>query len=143
MIKKIFFYFSIFFILCSGELWATPPTDIQMTYDFEKETLSVEAAHVSNSQQNHYIHTMTIYKNDEAPNVIYFTRQMKPSVFSAEVPLKAKPGDVIRVAFQCIKGGFAEATLVIADPENTTDPKAGTDLKQKGRLVKPKMEKSY
>ena len=104
----------IIFLLCSAKsAWATPAANIKLAYDFKKGELLLEADHVSNSLQNHYIHTMTIYENNEAPQLIYFTRQAKPSKFTADVPLAVQPGDAIRVVLQCIKGGTSEETLVV------------------------------
>ena len=111
------FLIAFIFIISSFNAFATPAKDIALQYDAKKEQLHVEAIHVSNSLQNHYIHRMSVTKNADEPVVTYFSRQSEPSKFIADTALEAQPGDSIRVELLCIKGGVSEATLVVPKPE--------------------------
>ena len=124
--KKILL--TISFILSSAIIVsATPPQELNLTYNAEKKVLKVEIAHTSNKLNKHYIRKIVIAQGTKTPDEHFFNRQSAPYRFVEEFPLEAKTGDAIRVTVYCSEGGTKEAELVI--PE-ASEEKKGEEKKE-------------
>jgi hypothetical protein len=107
---------SCFFLMGSLTMaWATPPKNIYLSYDVLAGVLYIEAEHVSDRIDRHYLHRMEISVNGGEPQVLYYHRQVEPQGFKAEIPLAAKPTDVISVALYCIQGGSNKVELIVPE----------------------------
>jgi len=106
--------------------FATPPGDLNLTYDLEKGTLTAIGPHPTQDLTVHYIRRMEVSKNGGAPVMFYFTRQNSAAEFNETVPLEMKPNDMIHVKVYCSEGGAKEADLKI--PEGKSEP-VSTNLK--------------
>ncbi len=102
--------------------WATPPTTLDLTYDPASGVLHVEAKHVSEHLDKHYLHRLVIYRNGAQEQEIVYTRQKYPSKFMEDIPLIAKPGETIAVEVFCSQGGSKRAELTI----DSTSPDSAT-----------------
>lgn len=108
------FYLAVFLSLgLIFPVWARPPSEILLEYFAERQTLHIKIHHTTNNLREHHIRKLLVYKNDEEPRVYYFVTQTNPNWLIQDVPLKAKPGDVIRVKAICREAGYGEETLVI------------------------------
>lgn len=95
--------------------WATPPTNLTLTYDLETKTLHIEMTHVSSHLRKHYIRKILVYKNDQEVEDIRLVSQTTPSSVIRDVVLDAKDKDVIRVKAICSEAGTAEASLTVQE----------------------------
>ncbi len=93
--------------------WAHPPSQMELNYDQEKKNLHIEITHAAHDPREHHIRKVTIAPNDQEPIIRYFPTQTKPSVLIVDIPLEAKPKDVIRVTAVCNEGGRKEETVVV------------------------------
>ncbi len=113
MLNTILTIMSLFFLLTSPVVAAHEPTSIQLDYDLQKKVLHIEIKHLSQNPRVHRIRKIRIYLNDDLPLELFLTTQTAPSYERADIALKAKEGDHIRVEAYCSEGGWGEATLVI------------------------------
>ena len=124
MVKLVAF---IVMSLYASLSWATPPSEILLSYDKETEILHVEAKHVSTRPERHYLHKFVVSINGQQEQVLYFKRQVDPAKFVTDIPLKAKGGDVIGVDISCIQGGNKKEEIEIPeDPKEEDLKKAET-----------------
>jgi hypothetical protein len=99
-------------------VWATPPREIKLTYDKEKQILQVQAQHPSDRLERHYLRRLVITQNDSEVKVINFPRQTLAWGFSVDVDLPAQGDDVIRAELFCSQGGHGAGELVLpAEPK--------------------------
>ncbi len=104
-------------------VWATPPTEMKISYDPAKGMLHVEAKHISDHLDKHYLRQLVIYRNGTKEQEIAYARQKYPSKFIEDIPFIAKPGETIAVEVFCSEGGTKRAELTIdstsPDPADT------------------------
>ena len=117
--KNLFLF--MFLMFMAPLAMATPPTEILLSYDKEKEVLHVEATHVSNKPEKHYLRKFIVSLNGNPQPEIYFHRQVDPAKFVTDIPLKAKEGDVIAVEISCSQGGVKTEELTIPVEEKKDD----------------------
>ncbi|MBI3314364.1 MAG: hypothetical protein HYZ86_00265 [Candidatus Omnitrophica bacterium] len=101
-------------------VWATPPTEMEISYDpappsagQARGVLHVEAKHISDHLDKHYLRRLVIYRNGVKEQEIAYTRQKYPSKFIEDIPLIVKPGETISVEVFCSQGGSKRAELTI------------------------------
>ena len=99
--------------------WATPPTTLDLTYDPATGVLHVEAKHISDHLDKHYLRRLVIDRNGAKEKEIAYTRQKYPSKFVEDIPFIAKPGETIAVEVFCSQGGKKKVELTI-DPTSPT-----------------------
>ncbi len=98
---------------------AHPPADLKLEYNQDTQTLHVEMKHViGNTYDPDHIRKVEIYKNQDEPVIKYVVKQATPTSEAQDISLEAKPEDVIRVVAYSSRGGSAEATLTVPEPEN-------------------------
>lgn len=123
--KIVYLFIMTYLLLSMTNAFATPPQEINLSYDSDKGILRVEAKHVTHKKK-HYIRKMVIYHNaEENPKVLFFTRQSKPSEFLKNFLMQANPGDTIRVKLFCSKGGTKEKSIVIPEIEDADKKQGG------------------
>ena len=103
-------------ILFSSFAHATPPTQIDLTYDLDKGNLHVEAKHPTDNLNKHYLRRLVVYKNNDQEQEFSYIRQTSPSKLVQDVPIIAKPGDVLAVEAFCKEGGSKREELIVSDP---------------------------
>ncbi len=99
-------------------LWAHPPTDIKLSYDYSAKTLHIEMTHVTSNIVKHYIRRLEIVKNQDVPVTMTLPRQTTPHNLVEDVSLTAKPGDTIQVKAYSKEGGIAEQSFIVP-PEDS------------------------
>ena len=109
------FWISVFTGMTILDARATPPKSVNLSYDVLGGMLYVEAEHVTDNVDKHYLHTMKIFVNDKEVQTLYFHRQNQPTGFKEDVPLVAQPTDMIRVELFCIQGGSNKAEITIPE----------------------------
>ncbi len=102
--------------------WATPPTEMDLSYDPAQGTLHVEAKHVSDHLDKHYLRRLLLYRNGVQEQELTYTRQKYPSKFIEDIPLIAKPGEIIAVEVFCSQGGSKRAELTIDSTSTSPAP---------------------
>lgn len=107
-------------VMCPSLLWATPAKNMQLQYDIATKELTIQADHVSDRLEKHYIRKLVIKLNGEEVETKYFPRQQSPAGFSYRAALDAKMKDMISVELFCSQGGQANGEYVI--PEKVDNP---------------------
>lgn len=108
--------------------FATPPADLQLSYDLDQGTLTAQGAHPTQDRFEHFIRRMVVTVNREEPQTFYFTRQNSAGEFKQTVSLPMKAGDKISVSVYCGKGGSKDANVTIPEEEGAGSQSA-MDLK--------------
>ena len=91
----------VMFMAGASFVWATPPTTLDLTYDPATGVLHVEAKHISDHLDKHYLRRLVIDRNGAKEKEIAYTRQKYPSKFVEDIPFIAKPGETIAVEVFC------------------------------------------
>jgi desulfoferrodoxin (superoxide reductase-like protein) len=102
---------------------AHSPSGIELNYDSETNTLSVDVTHSVSDTNTHYIEEIEIFLNDVLEEEKTYTSQESTSSMSDTFIIEATDGDVIKVKAYCNQFGSYEQSLVIGDgipPEETT-----------------------
>jgi hypothetical protein len=111
----------------AGAVHATPPGDVNVSYDLVKQTITVMGPHPTNDMTEHYIRRVEVSVNGAAPKMFYFPKQSSASEFNETVNVPLKPNDHVHVKVACSEGGSKEADLHI--PEAKPEEQAPVDLK--------------
>jgi hypothetical protein len=115
------------FLICATAQ-ATPPGDVTLAYDLEKQTVTASGPHPTQDMSEHYIRRFEISKNNLESKTYYFPKQATASEFKEALPVAdLKAGDYIYVKVSCSEGGSKEASLHI--PEENAVSAAPIDLK--------------
>jgi hypothetical protein len=126
-------------MLLSPAAHATPPGDLNLTYDLDKQSLTAQGPHPTQDMTEHYIRRMEVSKNGGEVKMFYFPRQNSASEFKETVPFNMEPNDKIHVKVFCSQGGSKEADLAI--PEAKSDETAQpVDLKSLKDKEHPNMQ---
>ena len=96
--------------------YATPPTQIDLTYDLDKGNLHIEAKHPTDNLNKHYLRRLVVYKNDIQEQEFSYIRQTLPSKLVEDVAITAKIGDVLAVELFCKDGGSKKELLTVLAP---------------------------
>ena len=133
--KKNLLSIGILILFLTNSTWATPPSSIELTYDFEKGNLHIEIAHAAHDPRRHHIRKVEVTHNDEKPVDLYFATQTTPASLIIDLALQAKGGDKIRVLAICNQAGRREETLIVPEedkesPDGKT-PSSKKELKHK------------
>ena len=91
---------SIFLIAGSG--YAHPPSDIEASYDKDKNVLTINITHPVRNPEKHFVDNVKISKNGGIISDETFTSQTTNNVQSIEIEsLNLKSGDEITVEAEC------------------------------------------
>jgi hypothetical protein len=104
-------------VLMTVGAWATPPTDVKLSYDVEKHMLHIEAQHPSHKLDKHFLRRVRVMVNDAEAKEFRYTRQDEPSRFVKDIEIEAKPKDKIIVEIICSEGGSKTVEFVVPSPE--------------------------
>ena len=115
--------FIVIFVFTVSLVGATPPSSVNLKYDLEKQTLYIEAAHVSENLDRHYLRRIVIYKNDIQVDAITLTRQKIPTGIEEDVKVSAQGGDKLSAEVFCKKGGVARGEMTVPIPPKEDDKK--------------------
>ncbi len=122
-------YFLLFFLFIFpiSASFSTPPTSIILAYDSAKGSLHVEAVHPSFNLDKSYVRLMNVYVNGEQVSTLDYFKQNDYNEFTADVPLTAQAGDIIKVELFCSLGGDMSKELTVTKPgEAKPDQNADT-----------------
>jgi hypothetical protein len=95
---------------------ATPPSDVQLSYDLASKTLKVTISHASFMPTVHYIKTVEIKKNGAVTSTNNYNNQPDKSTFAYTYVLPAAEGDVLEVTATCRFYGSKTVDLKVAKP---------------------------
>ena len=91
-----------------------PIQSVSLSYDLKTSVLHVDAVHPSDNWERDYVRMMTVSLNGQLVSTLNYYHQTKPSGFSDDVSLNAKPGDVITVHVFCTQGNSISQDLTVA-----------------------------
>ncbi len=114
-------------VLICAVAQATPPGDLNVSYDLEKGTLTVQGAHPSEDVNDHYVRRLEVSVNNGEVKKYYFHRQSSAPEFNETVPLALKPKDEVLLKVYCSNGGTQQAEMHIPEEEGAQEEKI--DLK--------------
>lgn len=132
------------FMLMPIASWATPPSEVTVSYDQDKQVLHVEAKHPSDRLERHFLRVMKISHDATELKTVTFPRQTLAWGLSTDVDLPTKGGEHIKVELFCSQGGHKDATIDI--PEPPVDEKSGAkavDLKDEASQQKENKKEQY
>src|SRR6185503_9815321 len=112
--KRILILTAFTVILLVNMAFATPPTNIALSYDLANGVLHITADHPTQKITKHFIRKVTVSTNNGTPAVYYFPKQKDASQFAEDISLVAKPEDVIHVDLLCSEGGSGQAETTVA-----------------------------
>lgn len=118
---------------------AHPPSDLELSYDLEKQTLYVKMRHTTHDPREDYIRKIEISVNGQEPILKHYTIQLNTLEFSEYVSLAAKEGDSIRIKAFSKEGGSSEATMLVPKKE---EKKSETEQPLPVEKVEKKVEES-
>lgn len=95
---------------------AHSPSDVQLSYLEQEQTLQVTITHNSYLPNSHYVKRVEIRKNSEKPLVQEYTNQPDRTTFVYRYKLPLKEGDRVEVIANCSLYGSRSARLVISGP---------------------------
>lgn len=105
-----------FLLIFPLSAFATPPSDVQLSYADKDQVLQVTIAHYSFAPSYHYIKRVEIQKNSEKPVVYEYTNQPDKSPFTYTYKLLLKEGDRVEVKAICSLYGSKSSSLTISKP---------------------------
>ena len=118
-------------LFCPGS-FATPPANLDLSYDLDAGTLTARGAHPTQDRFEHYIRRMEVVVNEGKVQKFYFTRQDSANEFNETVMLDIKPGDDIYAEVFCSYGGTKDAMIKIpADQKQQAAPVNLKEIKEK------------
>ncbi len=125
----IVFMVSIFCcVVVSQSVVAHPPSDLDVSYDFDEQVLTVVVTHPVSDPSTHYIHKVEVYVNDVDVIDEDFQNQQANDSFTLEFSVGAEAGDEIKVEAECnINGKLEETIFVSADDGGVDDPGDGSE----------------
>lgn len=100
-------------IVHASGAWATPPQTLELSYNQDKQLLTVSGSHPTQDRLEHFIRRIRVTVNQNEPVTTYLTRQDSPGEFKAVVALNAQPGDTVKIEAFCNQGGGKEQILQI------------------------------
>ncbi len=109
--KRLFLV--LFTIAISTALLAHAPRSVELSYDKDKQELTVEAEHRVRNVENHYIDEIKIYVNGEEVKVKELTVQSLPEKEIQTFSLSLKKGDKVKVVAGCNRVGSRSAEITI------------------------------
>jgi hypothetical protein len=103
----------LFLLVASSQAFATPPSDLKLSYDMDKHQLHIEMTHVTTNQRDHHVRKIEIQKDDEPSIPVRFVKQTtsRQLIYDHSIELKSK--DTVRVKALCNEAGFAKESLTI------------------------------
>jgi hypothetical protein len=119
--KKIVVCFVMSFLVTTVyamDVFAHPPQDIQLEYDFENQMLYVTITHNTLDPNSHYIYKIEIEKN----GVLYLTEeydsQPTSDTFTYSYVVEADIGDILTATAYCSLYGSLTASLTVTGDDN-------------------------
>ncbi len=118
VMKKIYvFWWTIVLSVYSFFVWAAPATNMQLTYDIDKQVLHVEADHPTDRPERYFIQRAVVTKDSQESQEFYFPRQTSPAKFIADLEYPANPGNHLDVKLFSSEGGTAQGSLDVMRTE--------------------------
>ena len=105
---------------------ATEPSDIQLTYEFGSQTLSVNVSHDVSNTKTHYIEEIKIVKNGlSVLNRTYVNQSYDWGLYDTFV-VSTDVGDNITVTAICKRGHSLPRWVIVTSTTATNPPQTGT-----------------
>ncbi|HEY9160088.1 MAG TPA: hypothetical protein VIS94_03255 [Desulfomonilia bacterium] len=92
---------------------ATPPSDIQLSYDISTQTLTATITHASFVPGIHYIKTVEIKKNGQMISANTYKNQPDKKTFTYTYKIPAGIGDEFEVTATCNMYGSKTVKMVV------------------------------
>ena len=115
----IFFYL----IVINSLLWAAPATNLQITYDKEKQTLHIDANHPSDRLEKYFIQRVELIKNSGETEIFPFHRQTRPDKFIVDLNYSLEDLDHLDVKLFSSEGGLVQGSVDIPKSKEKSDEK--------------------
>ncbi len=110
----------------SNPVEATAPDDVQLTYDFDAQTLTVNVSHYSPSTKNHYIEKIEILKNGfSILNRSYENQSFSWGMYDT-FSVSAVLDDNLTVTTLCSKGYSLTRWVVVSSTTSTSSTPTDT-----------------
>lgn len=103
----------IFLASAPASISGHAPSEMELTYDSDSQTLHVTIVHGVSDPATHYVYRIHIVKNGADFLTQEYESQPTDSQFSHTFQVPAAPGDVLEVTAECNLGGSIAETLEI------------------------------
>ncbi len=117
-----FLFVSIFSITAS----AHSPSNMDLSYAVETQTLKVTITHQVANPDTHYVYNIVIKKNGETYNTYDYTSQSSITSFTYNYNINTTEGDVIEVTASCIQTGSITRQVTVSADNGTSGDSNGT-----------------
>jgi hypothetical protein len=115
-IDKIFIGVLILFAVCfmyPQMSLATPPQDVQLSYDSQTQMLTVTITHKSLFPNFHYIKIVEIKNNGNIVSINKYKNQPDPVTFTYTYKVPARVSDTLEVTASCSLYGSKTVSLIV------------------------------
>lgn len=110
--KNVLLMFISLFVFATA--YAHAPRSVDITYDKEKEVLTVEMEHRVRDVSNHYIDVITVFVNDKEAKKKTLEQQSDDNKEKQTFQMDGlKAGDIVRVHASCNRVGSRSSTITI------------------------------
>ena len=92
---------------------ATPPSDVQLTYNMSDQTLTAIITHASFMPGIHYIKTVEIKKNGQMISTNTYKNQPDKKIFTYSYKIPASSSEEFEVTASCSMYGSKTAKLTV------------------------------
>lgn len=92
---------------------AHSPSQVNLTYDNQNQTLTVMTTHTVSNPSSHYVREIVVEKNGEKVLTKEYTSQPTSSTFSYNYPINAAKGDVLNATAYCSIAGSRSAGITV------------------------------
>ncbi len=103
----------VFCFIMPVEANATPPSDVQITYNLSNQTLTAVITHASFLPGMHYIKTVEIKKNGQTISTNTYKNQPDKKTFTYTYKIPALDGEEFLVTASCNIYGSKSAKLIV------------------------------
>jgi hypothetical protein len=109
-------------VVSTSTTMAHPPIDMELTYNFEENMLSVTITHETPAPTVHYVNRVVVDLNDETVIDESYESQPTSSTFTYDYTIEAIAGDIITVTAYCNIQGSITRTITVRDPSLDDPP---------------------
>lgn len=121
-------FLSLLLIQFTNNVGAHPPSNIQLNYDKNTNTLTVEVSHSVSDPNSHYIEEISIKKNNLDYLTEQYSSQQSTSSFTASYIVNATEDDVLEVTAVCNIAGQISKSIIIESNGSSSTSTPGFEI---------------
>jgi len=112
---------SLIVSIFTSNVYAHPPSNMNLTYDVETQNLEVEISHQVSGPNSHYIINIVMKKNGISYKTFNYTNQPSTNKFTYTYDVDAQEDDIIEITANCNQGGQISKQLTVTTGESESN----------------------